>query len=72
MINDEQWYKISDIVKLAKEGFVPFRSPGTWYRIIQSGKLKHIVKGEEDSTRTFIIQGRDIKEYLESLKVTNV
>lgn len=72
MIQDEKWYTVSELALLAKDGFVPFQSPHTWYTIINSGGIKHIVKGrKEKGPKTFLVQGRDLKEYLNSLKKSN-
>lgn len=70
-LEQEKWYSITDLMKLAQKGIVPYSSRGTWLDLISSGKLLAIKKG--DSKRnTYMIQGKDIIAHLDASKVRQV
>lgn len=69
MLNEKTWYTINDLMKLAKEGDVPFKSRNSWLALINAGKLKAIRNGN-DNKFTYSIQGIDVVECLNGIKVS--
>lgn len=68
MINEERWYTITELLSLAKDGLLPYKSRSTWLELIKSGKLKAIEKGESHR-KTYMLQGTDIIAYLDGIKI---
>lgn len=50
-------------------GYSPFKSLSTLYALIKAGKIKVVVRGDENRKKYFI-QGKDIITFAESQKVT--
>lgn len=71
MINEHAWYSISGLIKLANEGFLPFKSRNSWVELIKTGELKAIRNGTEDRF-TYSIQGKDVIDCLNAIKTKSV
>ena len=65
----EKWYTTSQVVKLAQQGYSPFKSLTTLYKIINSGKLEIVVIGDL-AKKKYYIQGKELVKFAESQKVT--
>lgn len=65
MINPRKYYTITDLLKLAKEGFFPIKSRTTIMRLIQSGKLP-VANTSSGGKRTYFIKGEDLLAFLDS------
>lgn len=50
-------------------GYSPFKSLSTLYALIKAGKIKVVVRGDENRKKYFI-QGKDIVTFAESQKIT--
>lgn len=71
MINEHAWYSISGLMKLANEGFLPFKSRNSWVALINSGALKAIKNGTEERF-TYSIHGKDVIDCLNAIKTKSV
>lgn len=67
MIKPEKMYTISELIKLAKENYLPYVARSSWLSLIESGKLNAFKKGT-DEHKTYLIQGRDLLKFLEENK----
>jgi len=67
-LDPEKWYSITDLVALAKDGYVPFLSRTTWTDLVQSKKLPYLIKGDENK-KVYMLQGKDIISYLDESKI---
>ena len=67
MIEKEKWYSISELVALAKEGYLPFKGRQTWVELIKAGKLKAVSKGNAER-KAYTVHGTDVLALVESLK----
>lgn len=65
----EKWYTTTQVVDLARQGYSPFKSLSTLYRLINEGKLKVVVSGDA-KRKKFFIQGKDIVSFAEGQKTT--
>ena len=68
MINNERWYTITELMHLAEAGFVPFLARSSWLKEIREGNIVVIRKGDSNK-KTYLIQGKDLIEYLDGLKI---
>jgi len=70
VFDQEKWYTTSQVIDLAREGYVPFKSLQTLYTLIHSGKIKVVERGESKNKKKWYIQGKELVKYAESQKVT--
>lgn len=70
-LEQERWYSISELLKLAHKGVVPYKARQTWLDLINSGKLPAIKKGE-GTRNTYMLQGKDITDHLNASKIRTV
>lgn len=69
VFDPDKWYTTTQVVELARQGYSPFKSLSTLYKLINEGKLNVVIRGDENRKK-FFIQGKDISSFAESQKVT--
>lgn len=69
VFDQEKWYTTSQVIDLAKDGYVPFKSLNTLYELIHQGKIKVVERGESKKKK-YYIQGKELVKYAENQKVT--
>ncbi len=67
--DQEKWYTTSQAVQLARQGYSPFRTLSVLYKIIKSGDLKVVARGDNVKKKYFI-QGKEIVRYAKSQEIT--
>ncbi len=65
----EKWYTTTQVVQLARQGYSPFRSLATLYKLINSGELRVVARGDNEKKKYFI-QGKEMVRYAESQNAT--
>jgi hypothetical protein len=65
----EKWYTTTQVVQLARQGYSPFKSLGVLYKIIHSGQISVVARGDKEKKKYFI-QGKELVKFAESQKVT--
>ena len=67
--DNEKWYTTTQVIQLARQGYSPFRSLSTLYKIINSGKIEVVIRGD-GKKKKYYIQGKELVRFAESEKVT--
>ena len=67
--NADLWNTTTEVVNLSRQGYSPFKSLSTLYRLIHDGKIPVVARGENKKKKYFI-QGKDIIAFAESQKIT--
>ena len=65
MIIPEKFYRVSEIIELAREGFFPIKDRHTISKLIKSGKLKAMDTGAEEK-KIWHISGSELLAYLKT------
>jgi hypothetical protein len=68
VFDPEKWYTTSQVVQLSRQGYSPFKSLTTLYKLIHTGQIQVVARGD-DKKKKFFIQGKDIVLFAESQKI---